>query len=403
MNRYIINETTLTEIADATRALTGGHTAMTPAQMVTALGTVTPEDWVRPATWPNVDMLDLWDFDGVYLTYDLTKHESYRWIGIYCSMTDSPKTWYVERGHIVGDNIMGGTFVADETHEMTGDGYFRQALDIDDGSVQLWRVRSDCKIKTLRFVTNTDTDASNYPNSAQVCVERVGRLPWINTLVSSFSSPTSTSGSWGTYWLEHDEVHECGKNSVITSLSGTWAYCYNLKSLNVSDWDTSNWNVGSLFNMFLNCFQIKTIDLSSWDTSGWNVTNIRQMFYQCFDLKIIDIHNWDVSNWTVDDNRSMIYSCKNIKTILLPNIDYSNATYLNTLGILEKLMNFNGMALGIDQDYSSFLCLSTESLIAIIDRLPTVTNKTLTLGQTNRLKLTAEQIAVATAKGWTVA
>ena len=47
--------------------------------------------------------------------------------------------------------------------------------------------------------------------------------------------------------------------------------------------------------------------------------------------------------------------------------------------------------------------LDHDSLTATLGRLPTVTNQTITLGQTNKLKLTAAEIAVATQKGWTVA
>ena len=60
--------------------------------------------------------------------------------------------------------------------------------------------------------------------------------------------------------------------------------------------------------------------------------------------------------------------------------------------------------ISINQDYSSATSLSIASLLRIIDSLPTATKaRTLTLGQINKLKLTAEQIAVATQKGWTVA
>ncbi len=45
-----------------------------------------------------------------------------------------------------------------------------------------------------------------------------------------------------------------------------------------------------------------------------------------------------------------------------------------------------------------------ETLAAILVALPEVTSsKTITMGSTNKAKLTEAEIAVATAKGWTVA
>ena len=53
---------------------------------------------------------------------------------------------------------------------------------------------------------------------------------------------------------------------------------------------------------------------------------------------------------------------------------------------------------------SGWNCLSRASLIALLDKLQlTTTRRTLTIGKGNMLKLTADEIAVATQKGWTVA
>jgi hypothetical protein len=54
--------------------------------------------------------------------------------------------------------------------------------------------------------------------------------------------------------------------------------------------------------------------------------------------------------------------------------------------------------------FSSSSKLTHDSLMSIINNLATVTSKqTLTIGATNKAKLTDDEIAVATEKGWTVA
>ena len=71
---------------------------------------------------------------------------------------------------------------------------------------------------------------------------------------------------------------------------------------------------------------------------------------------------------------------------------------------MPNLEEFNGIIMAKSQIYSGALKLTPASLIAIIDRLPTVTSALkLTLGQINMLKLADADIAVATQKGWTVA
>ena len=71
---------------------------------------------------------------------------------------------------------------------------------------------------------------------------------------------------------------------------------------------------------------------------------------------------------------------------------------------LRQLKEFNGMVIYKNHSYADAKRLSIQSLNAIFDRLPTVsTARTITLGQVNKLKLTPEEIAVATQKGWTVA
>ncbi len=78
----------------------------------------------------------------------------------------------------------------------------------------------------------------------------------------------------------------------------------------------------------------------------------------------------------------------NLETLDLSWIDLSKYTYSN-------VYNFK-----VNECFN----LSRESLLAIIDNLQQLTSaKTLTLGVVNRAKLTADELAIATGKGWTIA
>jgi len=65
--------------------------------------------------------------------------------------------------------------------------------------------------------------------------------------------------------------------SYAENLNYMFAYCLNLKEIDVSSFDTSN--VKNMKNMFYNCRQLEEIDVSKFDTS--NVTNFENVFVGC--------------------------------------------------------------------------------------------------------------------------
>ena len=303
------------DICDAVREKTHTDALMLPPEVAAKIRSInptpTPGEWVRPEGWPDLDSIDLTGFDGVYLTYDLSRTEGYGWIGLYATTADRT-SWTVERGHLEA-----GQFVADRTEQAVNGGYFREPLDDTYGTIQLWRVSASGHITELKFVPLTATNASNMNNNLQPCVERAGRLPYVVNFSSNFGV-AQTRRCCGTQWMQHDKLLDV---SSVTTLYCAWQYCYSLQSLNLSGWDTSS------------------------------VTDMGAAWQGCYSL---------VDYW--------------------PSV------------------------ISINHNYDGATALSIASLLRIIDSLPVVAEaRTLTLGQTNKLKLTAEQIAVATQKGWTVA
>ena len=399
----------------------------------------TPGEWVRPESWPDLDTVDLTGFDGVYLTYDLSKTEGYGWIGLFATTADRT-SWTVERGHLEA-----GQFVAERTEQVTSDGYFRELLDDAYGSIQLWRVSASGHITELKFVPLTATSASNMNNNLQPCVERVGRLPYVVDFSSAFGT-AQTSRCCGTRWMQHDKLLDA---SSVTNMTSAWQYCYSLQSLNLSGWDASSvtnlayawancynlqsinlsgWDVSSvtiLQGAWANCYNLQSINLSGWDVSsvttmayawqnclslrslnlsGWgtgSVTNMTSAWQYCYSLQSLNLSGWDVSS--VTNLQNAWSGCYSLQSINLSGWDVSrlstNVAYPNGY----MLIDYWPSVISVNQNYSGATSLSIASLLRIIDSLPVVTEaRTLTLGQ-NKLKLTAEQIAVATQKGWTVA
>ena len=210
----------------------------------------------------------------------------------------------------------------------------------------------------------------------------------------------------------------------LTNAGNLWRNCSNaIVKIQV---DTSN--VTNMNSMFDGCKSLKTI--IQLDTS--NVTNMNSMFYGC--EKLTSIPQMDTSN--VTGMGGMFSDCKSL--ISIPQMDTSKVTNMSSMfsgctaltsvpllncgsvtsttspigySELKNLTDLGGFKDLKISWTSNFLdkCpnLTTESLMNVINNLYDLTanglsGKTLKFGTTNLNKLTSDQIAVATNKGWTL-
>lgn len=161
--------------------------------------------------------------------------------------------------------------------------------------------------------------------------------------------------------------------SNCTDMSWLFAYCSNLTSLNVSNFDTSNCT--NMYQTFYYCENLYSLDLSSFDVS--KVSNMSCFLTNCAKLSTLSLGNFDVSNCT--DMNSSFYYCTSLA---------------NVTGVFE------GTKVDLDLGSSP---LTNDSVMVFINGLANVSStKTLSLKSSTYNTLTPEQIAVATSKGWTV-
>ena len=92
-------------------------------------------------------------------------------------------------------------------------------------------------------------------------------------------------------------------------MSGMFGSCHNLKTLDVSNFDTQN--VTNMNLMFSNCSALTTLDVSNFDTQ--NVTDMSWMFCNNSALKTLDVSNFDTQN--VTDMRWMFCNNSALTTI----------------------------------------------------------------------------------------
>ena len=220
--------------------------------------------------------------------------------------------------------------------------------------------------------------------------------------------------------------------SNVTNMYGMFSYCSSLPTIPLLD--TSN--VTDMSNMFDGCSNLQTIPQLNTN----NVTNMQYMFHFCKSLTTIPL--LDTSNVTymsnmfgscfklttvpqLDTNKvtnmsDMFNFCKSLTTI--PQLDASKVTNVNGIFVscksLTTLGGFTNLGQAYDTtksanytyyklDLSYSTNLTHDSLMNVITNLYNIASigvkpQQLKLGSTNLAKLTEEEIAIATSKGWNV-
>ncbi len=184
--------------------------------------------------------------------------------------------------------------------------------------------------------------------------------------------------------------------SNLTTMSTMFENTTSLTSLDLSDFNTKN--VTNMNGMFYNNLTLKSLNLSSFNTSS--VTDMSYMFYLCKALTNLDLSNFDLTS--VNNVGYMFTSCTGMTDLI----------FGNNLGkaFKQKTNNYSSYKL----DLSKSTKLTHDSLMDVINKLydlnlsydvangGTLYTQQLILGSTNKAKLTADEIAIATNKGWVV-
>ena len=199
--------------------------------------------------------------------------------------------------------------------------------------------------------------------------------------------------------------------SKVTNMVGMFTDCRSLTT--IPQLDTSNvtqmgetegynpnpwYPVKKTYGMFQNCTSLTTIPMLN--TS--NVTNMEKMFYGCTSLTTIP--QLDTSK--LEGSRWMFEACTHLVSV--PRLDMSNnvACYgmFGQQQELSDLKNIGGL-IGLKDNLQLNKCpnLTKESILNVFNDAADVTAdpKTITLGD-NLRKLTADEKAIATNKGWTL-
>lgn len=146
---------------------------------------------------------------------------------------------------------------------------------------------------------------------------------------------------------------------------------------------------------FFDCGWLKNVSLNTTTGVPMKVKSMSETFNYSSQLTTLPL--MDLTQCT----KFGVTGCNSLKSI--PAYDLSNITSIN-LGSLYKLKEFHATGMKVSFDISSSTNFTREALVEILNNLATVTTtQTLTMGTTNLAKLTDEDKAIATNKGWTLA
>lgn len=397
----------MTATANAIRARTGsGDTIAWDASTGFKNAIEHLDDWHKPAGWPDIEQLPLpsGDESCVYFLYDCETEIRY--------------------AYIRADTTTAELSIASYKNGTLGE--FDSSMTTRSGNNYLIELPNDCKYAVLRlrnasmyvFEVSSQYDLYNAGNnfgSNQPCLWVYGKL-YASTSADCYANQTA---GISTMMLERFNI--ILKNVTLgygfQSASSLKSFIINngdLKGIEKVYTSTSFTVVCNtdvvLKNIYTTASRLPTfgavrnsVNLDGFmrDTGSINCQQTAQ-------------NNRMLKSYSIRTNSLKITSlyyafdgCSSLETVDMTGCDLSECTeYTNTFGSCRSLKNLT-LGSGINKSLSLAVChsLSHDSLVnGVIAKLATVeTTQTLTLSSMAKARLTAEEIAVATAKGWTVA
>ena len=360
MAKYVIEDTTLTNIASAIREKTGKSELLLPSQMPSEIQSISgggDTDYQLNADMKWAKQVCIDDVQEGY-TYKVLE--------------------MISDGYVYHDIVVpsGGAV------KTSDGGYYTSSTKHtwDDTNARIPEYYQNMKLRWIitYYPSETTASFSLYDDVIYVVIDG---LKHSNTDFSSH------------YSLEYFEYIN-GGSYTGTSFNFMFQKCYSLQSipeLNTSQETSFNY-------MFGNCYSLQTIpELNT--SSG---TSFNYMFNNCYSLQTIPELNTS-SGASFSD---MFINCSSLQTITRLNLNSANFIGSFFSGN-SKLEFINLLNITKSLSLSSSTKYSRETLVnGVLNNLVDLTgqtSQTLTLGSTNLNKLTEEDKLIAVNKNWILA
>lgn len=209
---------------------------------------------------------------------------------------------------------------------------------------------------------------------------------WDTSSLTNISKMFQNCNSVQSLDMAHFDVSRC------TSFLYLFTNCSSLENINCKDFNTSN--VTDMSNCFGYCSSLKTLDLTGWNMS--KVTRMEYVFTRCTSLEVLDITGWNMESTTGTAHFSSY--CDSLQSII------GNRTIEEV--IADNIATMIGLSASAGVNFANSPNLDRASMRAIINGVADMTGKTalrMTFHANAKARLTEEDIAIATAKNWTIA
>lgn len=359
----LTNDQYYNDIADAIREKRPDlplNQTFKPSEMSSAIREIKSSyKWVRPTEWPDLDSVySKTQKNVIYMTVDATGRFDHPCVKFYVTTADDGDCT-IQTG-----TISNGVFTAITTETKGSATSSDSTTDWEKewtpsaGYYPVIKVTAT-SLKNIAFLqkTNSIGTSERIPH----VIEMVGHADYVfvpPNLGSSaqiipkylvheaigadyVSSGTDLKRKWASHInLESLDLSNWNTtNWEITSLENTWYSCYSLKEINMSGWDTTNWAVTSLKYTWGSCKNLLELDLSNWNTSNWPVSTLEYTWNYCYNLKELDLSNWDTTNWEVTSMVNTWYYCSSLTNLNLSSWDTSNWEVTT----MQNTFNYTGL------------------------------------------------------------
>lgn len=190
---------------------------------------------------------------------------------------------------------------------------------------------------------------------------------WLLSNATTMESMFEQQGYIEELNINHFKPEKLGSGGLVR----TWYYCRNLKKLDISSWNCPT--LTSISSAWNNCVELQELDISG--LSCEKLTNVSSAWSSCNKLTTLRFMN--------NFGRAFTQKSANYSNYTVNLSSCTNLTKESLMDVINKLYDLN-----LTYDVANGGTLYTQKL---------------TIGETNLAKLTAEEIAIATNKGWTVA
>ena len=255
---------------------------------------------------------------------------------------------------------------------------FNQQKEVPDNIIEYWDISLTRNNSVIAYIKQKDNNYELYITSKHTinlpinCYQLFADFSNVKSIVFK-NVVTDCVTDMGNMFLNCFNLDNIEGISEFNTRNTKKTYsmfnnCSNLKKLNLGKWNTSNFE--NILNMFAGCTELESIDgIENWKVS--NVKNLDGAFSQTYNLRNLNLSNWDLKNV-----RSINETFKNsyVENLKLSNWDISNCSrftgvFENTINLKNLYLNNIKLNINLITDYKRLFSGTKQGVNVYVENL----------------------------------